>query len=332
MLVSIVIPCYNSEDTIGQVVDLCMEEFDKLDGYELEMILVNDFSSDRTYEVIRECARKYPNVKGISLAKNFGQHSAIMAGLHETNGEYIMGMDDDMQTHPSQIKAFLDAMEQGADVVFGVYRKRKFSFMKNLTSKIAGFITWHMVERPKGLEASNFWCCRRYVRDEVILYTGYNLYLQILFFRTTHNIVNIPVDHFERASGASNYNFRKLFRLFMSFMDYSLTPLRIATVLGSLFSVVGFICALIVVIRKILDPTIQVGWTSLFSLMLVLFGILFLMIGVIGEYVGKIILNVNRMPQYVIRETCNIEPQKASAGTETEQIREAGGKNQKKNC
>ena len=315
MLVSIVIPCYNSEDTIGQVVDLCMEEFGKLDGYELEMILVNDYSSDRTYEVIKACAAKYPNVKGINLAKNFGQHSAIMAGLHETKGDYIMGMDDDMQTHPSQIKAFLDAMEQGADVVFGVYRKRKFSFMKNLTSKIAGFITWHMVERPKGLEASNFWCCRRYVRDEVIRYTGYNLYLQILFFRTTHNIVNIPVDHFERASGTSNYNFRKLFRLFMSFMDYSLTPLRISTVLGTVISVVGFISALVIIIRKLLDPTIQVGWTSLISLMLILFGILFLMIGVIGEYVGKIILNVNRMPQYVIRETCNIEPAKEDGST-----------------
>ena len=97
MLVSIVIPCYNSEHTIGEVVDLCMEEFDKMDGYECEMILVNDFSRDGTFEAIRRAAEKYPNVTGISLAKNFGQHAAIMAGLHYVRGELVVGMDDDMQ-------------------------------------------------------------------------------------------------------------------------------------------------------------------------------------------------------------------------------------------
>ena len=136
MLVSIVIPCYNSEQSIGEVVDLCMEEFDKMDNYECEMILINDYSKDKTFEAIKRCAAKYPNVKGINLAKNFGQHAAIMAGLHYVNGDLVIGMDDDLQNHPSQIRQFLDKLEEGYDIVFGVFKERKFSWYKNLTGSI----------------------------------------------------------------------------------------------------------------------------------------------------------------------------------------------------
>lgn len=307
MLLSIVIPCYKSAHTIGKVVEQSMEVIGKIDGLDCEFILVNDFSPDNTFQAIRGLAEKYPNVKGINLAKNFGQHNAIMAGLHEAKGDYIMGMDDDMQTHPSQIPAFIDKMKEGYDVVFGIYKKRKFSFIKNFTSKIASFIVWHMVERPKGLEASNYWCCRKYVRDELIKYTGYNLYLQILFYRTTGNIANIEIEHFSREEGSSNYNFKKAFRLFMSFMNYTVIPLRVATLMGTLFSAAGFIGAIIIFIRKLIDPAVAIGWSSLMCAMLVLFGITFLMMGIIGEYVGKLILNQSKTPQFVIRETVNIE-------------------------
>ena len=224
MLLSIVIPCYRSAHTISKVVEMSMEVIDKIEGLDCEFVLVNDCSPDNTYEAIQALAEKYPNVKGIDLAKNFGQHNAIMAGMHQAQGDYIMGMDDDMQTHPSQIPAFIEKMNEGYDVVFGIYKKRKFGFLKNLTSKIASFIVWHMVERPKGLEASNFWCCRKYVRDEIVQYTGYNLYLQILFYRTTRHIANIEIEHFSREEGSSNYNFKKAFRLFMSFMNYTVIP------------------------------------------------------------------------------------------------------------
>ena len=221
-----------------------------------------------------------------------------------------MGMDDDMQTHPSQIPAFIEKMNEGYDLVFGVFKKRKFGFMKNLTSRIASFIMWHMVERPKGLEASNYWCCRKYVRDELIQYDGYNLYLQILFYRTTGNIANIEIEHYAREEGQSNYNFRKSFKLFMSFMNYTVIPLRIATITGTLFSLAGFIGAIVVFVRKILDPTITVGWSSTMCVMMILFGFAFLMLGIIGEYIGKLILNVNKTPQYVVRETINVEKEK----------------------
>ena len=232
MLVSIVIPCYNSEKTIGEVVELCMDTFNKIENYECEMILVNDYSKDKTYEVIENCARKYPNVKGINLAKNFGQHAAIMAGLHYVNGDLVVGMDDDMQNHPSQIVEFLKKIEEGYDIVFGVFKERKFSWFKNLTGAVSRVFLWHLVERPKGIQMSSFWITRRYVIEQVKQYEGEQVFIQILFFRTTHNIANIEIEHFEREAGTSNYNFRKGLKLFLSFMNYSALPLRIATILG----------------------------------------------------------------------------------------------------
>ena len=310
MLVSIVIPCYNSQETIGKVVELAREEFRKLKDYDCEFVLVNDYSRDNTWQVIKELSQRYPNVKGIHFAKNFGQHNAIMAGLSYTKGELIVGMDDDMQNHPSQIPQFLKKMEEGFDVVFGVFKERKFSAIKNITGSVSRFLLWRLLDRPKDIQMSSFWCCRRYVRDEVVKYDGYNVFLQVLFFRTTHNIANIEIEHYARESGSSNYTFKKGLKLFMSCLNFTVIPLRVATFMGTLFSAAGFLGALVVLIRKLLDPTIAVGWSSLMCALLVFFGFSFLMLGIIGEYIGKLILNINRTPQYVIREKANITEKK----------------------
>ena len=130
MLVSIIIPCYNSEHTIGKVVELAIQEFEKLENYECEFVLVNDYSRDGTWNSIRSLTDRYPNVKGINLAKNFGQHNAIMAALSQAEGDLIVGMDDDMQNHPSQIPQFLNKMEEGYDIVFGVFKQRILCYEK----------------------------------------------------------------------------------------------------------------------------------------------------------------------------------------------------------
>ena len=306
MLVSIVIPCYNSEHTIAKVVELAIEEFEKLEDYECEFVLVNDYSKDGTWNAIHALAEKHPNVKGINLAKNFGQHNAIMAAMNYTEGDLIIGMDDDMQNHPSQIPLFLNKIQEGYDIVFGVFRQRKFSAFKNLTGAVSRFLLWHLLDRPKDIQMSSFWCCRRYVRDEIVKYDGYNIFLQVLFFRTTHNIANIEIEHFEREVGSSNYNFRKGLNLFLSCLNFTVIPLRVSTFFGTLFSAAGFIGAVVVLVRKLLDPTIAIGWSSLMCAMLVLFGITFLMLGIIGEYLGKLMLNINKTPQYVIRDKENI--------------------------
>ena len=315
MLISIIIPCYNSEGTIERVVEETMKTFQTIDGYECEMVLVNDYSRDKTYEAITRAAKKYSNVIGVNLAKNFGQHNAMMAALHFIHGEAVIGMDDDLQNHPDQIPLFLEKMEEGYDVVFGVFRERKFGWFKNLTSAVSRHLLWMMTDQPKNIQMSSFWLARRYVVDKALEYEGSNVFLQFLFFRTTHNIVDIEVEHFEREVGTSNYNFRRGLKQFMSCLNYTAIPLRIATFFGVLFSAAGFIGALVVLVRKLIYPNVAVGWSSLMCAMLVFFGIVFLMLGIIGEYIGKLILNINKTPQFVVRDTINAEQN--SAGKES---------------
>ena len=305
MLVSVIMPCDCSEKTIAKVVELVMEEFHKNEGYECEFVLVNDGSKDRTFEEIRRLGEKYPNVCGINLMRNFGQHNALMAGFRYTNGDFVLGMDDDMQTHPSQIFKLIHKMEEGYDVVYGVYPVRKNSPLKNLTSKLNEVSSRIMLNRPKDIVSSNFWMVTRAVRDEVIKYDSFNPYVDGIFYRITHNIGNVPVEHHKREYGTSGYTFRKLINLWLAYWNFSVIPLRISFFMGIFSAMAGVIIALIVIINKILHPTVPVGWSSTLCVMVVFFGLVLMVLGVVGEYLGKIIMILNNTPQYIVRETIN---------------------------
>ena len=310
MLVSIVIPCYNSEKTIGRVVSMVMEEFEHFEGYECEFVLVNDNSRDGTFEEIKRLGTLYPNVHGLNLMRNFGQHNALMCGMNYTKGDLVMGMDDDMQTHPSQIHLLLEKMAEGYDIVYGIYKKHKNGPIKNLTSWFNKVTSDILLGRPKNIQSSNFWLITRAVRDEVIKYTSFNPYVDGIFYRTSHNIGNVVVEHFKREVGTSNYTFRKMLKLWMAYFNYSVVPLRIASVIGIATAGIGFLAGLITLIRKLLNPSMTVGWASIVCILLVFFGLILLVLGIIGEYIGKIMLTINRTPQYIVRETVNIDKEK----------------------
>ncbi|MCI9196746.1 MAG: glycosyltransferase family 2 protein [Lachnospiraceae bacterium] len=307
MLVSVVIPCYNSQATIGKVVDLVTEEFDKNPGYACEFVLVNDHSGDGTFGVIRRLAQERENVKGIDLLRNFGQHNALMAALSYAKGDYILGMDDDMQTHPSQIFKLINKIEEGYDLVYGVYPHKKNSPLKNLSSKLNEVSSRILLGRPKEISSSNFWIITQAMCREVVKYTSYNPYIDGIFYRVTHNIGNVTVEHFKREVGTSNYTLRKLIRLWLAYWNYSVIPLRISAVLGMLSAFGGFIAALVIIIKKMLSPDIPVGWSSIICIMVVFFGLVLMVLGIMGEYLGKVLLTINNTPQYIIRETVNIE-------------------------
>ena len=306
-LISIVIPCYNSQATIRKVTEMVMEEFKKMDGYECEFVLVNDCSpKDDTYGEIEKLGHDYPNVKGINLLRNFGQHNALMAALHYTSGDYILGMDDDMQTHPSQISKLIHKMEEGFDLVYGCYPKKKNSMLKNLSSKINEVSSRILLGRPKNIVSSNFWMITKQVRDEVIKYDSFNPYIDGIFYRTTHKIGNVEVEHFKREVGTSNYTLKKLMKLWLAYWNYSVIPLRISSVLGCVSAAGGFLAALCIIIYKLIDPTVTVGWASTICIIVVLAGLILMVLGIIGEYLGKMILILNRTPQYIVRETINV--------------------------
>lgn len=307
MLISIVIPCYYSEKTIHKVVDMVTDEFNKNDGYECEFVLVNDGSTDGTFDEIRKLSREYSNVAGVNLMRNFGQHNALMAALQYTNGDYVLGMDDDMQTHPSQIFKLIHKIEEGFDLVYGIYPQVKNSAIKNLTSKINRRTSRVMLGRPKEVESSNFWIITRNVRDEVVKFDTFNPYVDAIFYRVTTNIGMVPVEHFKREFGQSGYTFRKLLKLWMAYWNFSVVPLRMSFFVGTFSFLAGVLFVIYIIINKIISPDLPVGWSSTICIMALLFGIVLMMLGVVGEYLGKIILILNKTPQFVVRETVGID-------------------------
>lgn len=307
MLVSVVIPCYNSQESIKQTVELTIAEFKKMPQYTCEFILVNDYSKDNTYGSICELAARYPFVRGINLGKNFGQHNALMAALNYASGDLIVGMDDDLQTHPSQMYKLLDKIQEGYDLVYGNYARRKNSFLKNLSSQFNKVTSRILLGRPKDIVSSNYWVITRRVRNEVIKYTNYNPYIDAIFYRVTSNIADVTIEHHKREQGTSNYTFRKLVKLWLAYWNFSVIPLRISSVLGILFSGAGFIMAIVTFIRQLIAPSSAIGWASIMCAMMLFFGFVLLVLGIMGEYLGKIMLCINNTPQYIIRETVNID-------------------------
>ncbi len=306
MLITIVIPCYNSEKTIRKVVELTREVFAGMDGYDCEFVLVNDNSKDGTYGEIVKLAHDYPEVKGINLMRNFGQHNALMCAMNYASGDYCIGMDDDMQTHPSQIPTIVHKMEEGYDIVYGVYKKSANKAGKNFTSWLNRVTSGVLLGRPKDIHSSNFWMITRNVLDEVIKYKNYNPYVDGIFFRCSHNIGNVEIEHHAREVGSSGYTLKKLVKLWMAYWNYSVLPLRVASVLGGVTSGIGFIAAIVTFIRKLIDPTMRVGWASIICILLIFFGLILLVLGVIGEYIGEIVLSVNSTPQYIVRDKVNL--------------------------
>ena len=305
MLVSIVVPCYRSEHTIGELVELTMAEFDKLEGYECEFVLVNDCSPDNTWDEIKRLGGLYPNVHGINLMRNFGQHSALMCAMNHAQGELIMGMDDDLQTHPSQLSKILAKMQEGYDLVYGMYAKSTNSAGKQLTSWFNKVSARVLLGRPKNIRSSNFWCITRAVCDEVIRCKSFSPYVDGIFFRTTHNIGNVVIEHHKREYGESGYSLLKLMKLWLAYFNYSVVPLRIASVIGVTTAGIGFVAGITPIIRKLVNPNIAAGWTSIICLMLFLAGLILFMLGIVGEYVGDAVMMLNGTPQFIEREYVN---------------------------
>lgn len=303
MVYSIIIPCYNSDKTIRKVVELIINEFERMDRGECEIILVNDCSPDgnKTLYEIEKLVLEYENIIGIDLAKNSGQHNAVMAGLNYATGDAFIAMDDDLQTHPSQLEKLIDKFEEGHDVVYGYYPQKKHNPLRNLGSYVNYLTVRVLVGKPKDLKTSSFWIIKKFVRDYVIQYDSSYTYLQGLFLRTTKDIVCIPIQHFERAVGTSNYTFKKLVELWSNVLGFSVVPLRIASGLGYFFSVVGLLGAVIIVVKKLLHPAITLGWPSMMIGICFFSGLNLLFMGLIGEYIGRMFLEINKQPQYVVK-------------------------------
>ena len=309
MLYSIIIPCYKSGQTIEHVVDMTREEMVRLGRSNLEFVLVNDCSPDegRTISVLRRMAENHTDVKVIDLAANSGQHNALMAALRHAEGDIIIGMDDDGQTHPSQLGKLFSALDEGYDLVYGYYPDKKHSWFRNIGSRFNDFTVNSMIKKPKDVRTSSYFLVRKFIRDYSIQYEGSYTYLLGLFMRCTQNITSVPIQHFEREAGESGYTLKQLIRLWSSIIGFSVIPLRAASVAGFFFAGVGILAAVAVIIMKFVIPDMSMGWPSLMCAISFFFGLNFMFLGMIGEYLGRMLLAMNKEPQYVIKATYNIE-------------------------
>lgn len=304
-MISFVIPCYRSSQTLPGVIQEIKDTMKTLKKYEYEIVLVNDSSPDDTFSVIAGLCRENDNITGINLARNFGQHAALMAGFHYVKGDVVVCLDDDGQTPACEVGRLLAGIEEGADVVYAKYNHKHHSGFRNFGSHVNEVMTRIMLGKPKDLYVSSYFAAKRFVVDEMIRYEYAYPYVIGLVLRTTKNIVNVEIDHRDRQAGESGYTLKKLLGLwFNGFTAFSVKPLRVATVTGTICAFCGFAYGIYTIIKKIFiqPPDLVIGFSALMSVIVFMGGMLMLMLGLVGEYMGRMYVSMNNSPQYVIRE------------------------------
>lgn len=302
MLLSVVIPVYNSESSIERLVELLLES---LDDKKLEIILVNDGSKDRSEKIILSLSEKHPQVKAISLRRNFGEFNTVMCGLNHSTGDYVAIIDDDFQNPPSEILKLLHkASTEELDVVYSSYEKKAHSLFRNAGSTVFNWLVSQLIDKPKDLYLSSFKIISREVVDEMIQYKGPYPFIDGLIFGITKNVGSQRVDHHKRKEGKSNYSLRKLVSLFLNmFIICSPRPLRILFLSGGFFIALGIMAILFeTIIIWFFEEYYKAEHIVWITLILVM-GLQFFAMGLLGEYIGKIMMTQNGWPQYVIKKT-----------------------------
>ena len=307
MKLSFVIPCYSSYATVGAVCDEIIGEVSMRDDCDYEIIAVNDCSPDHVMEKLVALAATNQKIKVIDLAKNVGKHCALMAGFRFASGDYVICVDDDGQCPVDQLWELLQPLEHGHDVAMARYGKKKQSKFKNFGSWMNHWMMEMFLQKPEDFQFANFAAMKSYVVKEMIKYDHPYAYINGLLLRTTQSLVNVPMTERERTVGEGGYTFKKSLALWINGITaFSIAPLRIASYLGVLSAFLGCIVAVVVIIRKIMFPNIYAGWTSLMACMLLLGGVILTVLGLIGEYIGRIYICINHAPQYTIRDTWNL--------------------------
>ncbi|HEX3881475.1 MAG TPA: glycosyltransferase family 2 protein [Stellaceae bacterium] len=307
LALSIVVPVYNGAESVGE---LCgaLERLEIAGGHEI--VLINDGSPDNSLEICRKiAARSLVPVTLVDLARNYGEHNAVMAGLRHATGAHVITMDDDLQNPPEEVTRLLaHAQATGDDVVYTYYDEKQHAWWRNLGSRFTNWVAGFVLDKPDDLYLSSFRCMSAFVVREVTRYEGPFPYVDGLLLQVTQNIGSLLVTHLPRAVGRSNYTMRRLVRLWMSmFVNFSVMPLRISTMTGFALSVCGAVGSLIAICEALFfEP--PAGWASLMGAVLLLSGVQLVILGIVGEYLGRMYLTANKKPQAVIRTVTRTEP------------------------
>lgn len=309
MTVSVVIPCYRSKLTIRTVVDEIKETVKSREGWDYQIVLVNDCSPDETFSVIRELCEEDSRIIGVDMSRNFGQETAIVAGLGYATGDAIVVMDDDGQHPTHEMWKLIEKMQEGYDIVYAAFPHKHHSWFKRFTSNLHGVINEWIGCKPKGIILSSFWCLSPFCAKELSKYHSPFTSRGGYMMRITQKFANVEInEHRDRLAGSSGYNLKKLLELwFSNFTNFSIVPIRAMAKLGWIVAAAGFLFGLYLIIRKLVDPSVAIGYTSIMSVILFIGGVIMAMIGFMGEYIGRTYMTVSGMPQFIVRQTINTD-------------------------
>lgn len=299
---SIVVPVYNGAHSVPVLVE-ALSRLSVPNG--LEIVLVNDCSPDNSLDVCRRlCRRNEVALTVVNLTRNFGEHNAVMAGLSHARGAHVITMDDDLQNPPEEVVGLWRyAKDNDYDVVYTYYADKQHSFWRNLGSRFINGCADHLLDKPKGLYLSSFRCMSALTVNAILGHTGPFPYIDGLIMQVTQNIGRLEVAHLPRQKGQSNYTPRRLIRLFLSmFLNFSVVPLRVASLMGFCMALLGGAAFVAVVIEAAITVGVPRGWASLMAATMLLAGLQLMMLGVLGEYLGRMFLTANKKPQFVVRD------------------------------
>ncbi len=305
--VSIIIPVYNSEKSLQ---DLCkrLEIVLHQNTSHYEIILINDGSTDSSWNVICQLGKLYKSVVGINLVRNYGQHNAILCGFEYAKGDYLITMDDDLQNPPEEITKLINKAKEGYDVVFGKFIEKKHSFIRRIGSKVIGYINTKVFSKPKHITLTNFRIIRRDVINRILDYKIAFPYIPGLVLMFSHKTGNVVVEHCSREIGKSNYNFLRILKLVSVLLFcYSSFPMKFLGITGSTISIISFLLGIAYIIKNIAFSVAVPGWTSVVVLMSFFCGYIIFMLSIIGEYLSRIMNQVSSNKCYYTYEVIRNE-------------------------
>jgi glycosyltransferase involved in cell wall biosynthesis len=297
---SVVVPVYNAEETLEELVLRLAQTFAKL-NVSYELVFIDDNSPDRSWEILRSLRERHAEIRCYQLMRNYGQQNATMCGFRQAKGRYIITLDDDLQNPPEEIPALITELKKGYDVVFGVYESKKHGRYRRLGSWMINKF-YVLTFKTKG-RVSAFRILRSDLAKRLLEYDLNFSYINGLIAWYTDRVSRIYVPHQPRPQGRSGYTFRKLLVLSINMMtNFSLLPLQIASYTGVLFASTGFIIGVYFAVKRVLFGSIVSGFSAIMVSISFFSGMILLFLGILGEYIGRIHLNINRRPQYSIRQ------------------------------
>ena len=307
IIISVVIPVYNSAETLSELNNRLKRVIENLVGPQNEIIYVNDGSIDSSWSRLKEIAAKNEKVIAINLTRNFGQHNAIMCGFAQARGQFVVTIDDDLQIPPEEITKIFEHIQSGYDVVYGVYGQKQHTAFRNFSSRLIQYAYRRTFDLNIGI--TSFRIIRQQIVQFMLSYERSFTYIDGLLAWFTQNIGNVSVDHQKRRVGTSGYSLKNLIVLALNMMtNFSTVPLQLASLTGFVFSIVGFFLGSYFLLKKIFWGIPVSGFSSIIVAITMFSGVQLLTIGILGEYIGRIHINVSKRPQYAIKDIIQQNP------------------------